>query len=96
MGMLCYSAGWVSGVLFLVLEPENAFVHFHAMQSSLVFGVLTAALVVLSQMPVIGQYLALAVLALSVGLWLVLMIRAYQGTRVRLPWAGTLSDRLTR
>jgi uncharacterized membrane protein len=96
VGMLCYCAGWLSGVIFLVLEPENTFVHFHAMQSAVVFGILTAAAIVFSQVPVVGLYFDVAILAVSFGLWLVLMIRAYQGARLKLPWAGVLSDRLTR
>ena len=37
-GMLCYVLCWISGVVFLVIEPSNKFVRFHAMQSILVFG----------------------------------------------------------
>lgn len=30
---LCYLLGWLSGIVFLLLEKENTFVRFHAMQS---------------------------------------------------------------
>jgi uncharacterized membrane protein len=29
-GLLCYLFGWVSGLVFLLLETENRFVRFHA------------------------------------------------------------------
>lgn len=29
-GMLCYSLFWVTGVIFLLLEPNNKSVRFHA------------------------------------------------------------------
>ncbi|UCH50751.1 MAG: hypothetical protein JSV54_06970, partial [Chloroflexota bacterium] len=32
-GLLCYVAGWISGIVFLVLERKNQFIRFHAMQS---------------------------------------------------------------
>jgi uncharacterized membrane protein len=38
-GLLCYLFGWVGGLVFLLLERENRFVRFHAMQSLLFFGI---------------------------------------------------------
>jgi uncharacterized membrane protein len=40
-GLLCYVGWWVSGIIFLILEPKNRFVRFHALQSSIVFGIIT-------------------------------------------------------
>ena len=39
-GLLCYVGGWISGVIFLLLEQKNKFVRFHAIQSIIVFGAL--------------------------------------------------------
>jgi len=36
-GLLCYIGGWITGIIFLVLEKENKFVRFHALQSLLTF-----------------------------------------------------------
>ena len=36
-GALCYSFGFVTGIIFLFLEDENKFVKFHAIQSTIVF-----------------------------------------------------------
>ena len=36
---LCYVAGWVSGLVFLLVEKKDEFVRFHAMQSIVTFGV---------------------------------------------------------
>ncbi len=32
-GLLCYVLGWVTGIIFLILENKNRFVRFHAIQS---------------------------------------------------------------
>jgi len=40
-GLLCYVLGWVTGIIFLFIEKENKFVRFHAVQSIVVFGVLS-------------------------------------------------------
>ena len=37
-GLLCYVVGWVTGLIFFLIEKENKFVRFHAMQSIIVFG----------------------------------------------------------
>jgi len=31
-GLLCYVVGWVTGIILLILEKENQFVRFHAVQ----------------------------------------------------------------
>ena len=42
-GLLCYVLGWISGLIFILIEPENKFVRFHAIQSIFVFSILTVA-----------------------------------------------------
>ena len=42
-GLLCYVGGWISGIVFLVIEKKSKFVKFHAWQSIMTFGVLTVA-----------------------------------------------------
>ena len=88
-GLLCYVLGWVSGLVFFLLETENKFVRFHAIQSILVFGVITVAGIVLGWIPVIGWVIGL----LGFVLWVILMIRAYQGVKFKLPWSGNLAEK---
>ena len=94
-GLLCYVLGWVSGLVFILIEKENKFVRFHAMQSIIVFGALTVANFILSWIPVIGGFLAWVIGLLGLVLWIVLMIKAYQGTMYKLPWAGNLAEKWT-
>ena len=39
-GLLCYLGGWVTGIVFLIIERKNQLVRFHAMQSLVTFGIL--------------------------------------------------------
>lgn len=89
-GLLCYVLGWISGTIFILIETENKFVRFHAMQSIVVFGILTVAGIILSFVPYIGWLVP----AVSFILWVVLMVKAYQGAKYKLPWAGNLAERL--
>jgi uncharacterized membrane protein len=87
-GLLCYLAGWITGIIFLVIEQKNKFVRFHAMQSIVTFGFLTIASILLSAIPFVGDYFAFAVGILVFILWIILMVKAYQGELYKLPVAG--------
>ena len=92
-GLLCYVLGWVSGIVFILIEQENKFVRFHAMQSIIVFGAVTFARLVLGWIPILGIFLAWIISVLAFILWIVLMVKAYQGTRYKLPWSGDLAEK---
>jgi uncharacterized membrane protein len=47
-GLLCYLAGWLTGLIFIIIEKQNEFVRFHAVQSIIVFGGFTVIHVTLS------------------------------------------------
>jgi uncharacterized membrane protein len=90
---LAYAVGWVSGAAFLYLEPENRFVRFHALQSVIVFGGLSLAWIVALSIPFLGWIVAFLVIPpLSAVLWLVLMYKAYQGERYKVPGAGDMAE----
>ena len=89
---LSYGLGWVTGLVFFVTEPENSFVRFHAMQSMLVFGTACLAFLVCLAIPFLGWILSIFVVYGSAALWLVLMFKAYQGERFKLPVAGDIAE----
>jgi uncharacterized membrane protein len=92
-GLLCYLVGWVTGLIFLLIEKENRFVRFHAMQSIAVFGALTVASIILSFIPFIGWIIGWLLGLLGLALWIVLMVKAYQNQMYKLPWAGDFAER---
>jgi len=94
-GLLCYVLGWVSGVIFLLIEPENKFVRFHAIQSLAVFGVLTIAFILLGAIPVLGVAFTTLIGLLWFILCIVLMVKAFQGKKYKLPWAGNFAEKRT-
>ena len=53
--LLTYVLGWVTGLVFLLIEKEDDFVRFNAAQSIVVFGGLT----VLTFVPILGQILSI-------------------------------------
>ena len=92
-GLLCYIAGWITGLVFYLMEKDNRFVRFHAMQSIVVFGALTVVSIVLSVIPVIGWIIGWLIGVLALVLWIVLMVKAYQNQWFKLPWAGDFAEK---
>ena len=91
--LLSYLLGFISGIVFYVLEKENKFVRFHAMQSIIVFGFLFVVGMFLSIMPVIGWVMGYLLWILDFVLWIILMLKAYNGEMFKLPVAGDLAEK---
>jgi uncharacterized membrane protein len=96
---LSYVAGFVTGLIFYLTEKENKFVRFHAMQSIVVFGALMVIHTANSYMlygilPWRIRYLISSVVGLAgLILWIVLMIKAYQGEQFKIPVAGDIAEK---
>jgi len=103
-GLLSYVLGWVTGLIFFLIEKENRFVRFHAMQS-IVFGV--ALTIIFIGFSVFGTMLALLHLGLlnlllypvefilllgAFVIWLLCMFKAFQGQMYKLPVLGKVAE----
>ena len=98
---LSYLGVWITGIIFFVLEKQNRFVRFHAMQSILFFGGLSALSIILG----IARDFSPDLLAIGLGCvsgliglatfvgWIVLMINAFQGKYFKLPIVGDYAER---
>ena len=91
-GALCYLLFWITGIVFYILENENEYVKFHALQSIITFLPLTVAGAVLGPIPLIGWLLSPLIWVLTIILWLVLMLKAFQGERYKLPIVGDIVE----
>lgn len=91
-GPLCYLLGFITGLVFLVLEKNDRDVRFHAYQSLATFLALFVVSVVASAIPVLGVLVQLLLTPLSLVLWVLLMWKAFQGERFKLPWAGDWAE----
>jgi uncharacterized membrane protein/ribosomal protein L40E len=98
-GLLCYVLGWITGLVFILIEKENKFVRFHAMQSIVTFGAFTVLSIlfsILQQVDVIWVLfwiLQLVTGILAFVLWILLMVKAYQGAKFKLPIAGDFAEK---
>ncbi len=91
--LLSYLAGFVTGIIFYVLEKENKFVRFHAMQSIITFGSLFVLSLIVSHIPFIGWVVLPVIWIAEIVLWILLMLKAYQGERFKIPFAGEIAEK---
>jgi uncharacterized membrane protein/ribosomal protein L40E len=104
-GALCYVLGWITGLIFYFIDKRPS-VRFHAAQSIVVFGGLHILSIVLGMFFGLS-FLAGGLAGISIGLgiyrlielaalvlWVLLMIKAYQGERFRVPFAADLAERI--
>jgi uncharacterized membrane protein len=92
-GLLCYVVGWITGLIFFLIEKDSKFVKFHAMQSIITFGGLMIISWILALVPIIGWVISSLLGILALVLWILLMIKAYQGERFKLPVVGDLAEK---
>ena len=95
-GLLSYVFGWITGLIFFLLEEKDEYVRFHAMQSIIVFGAITVLSIIfgiLFAVPFLGAILGSFLWIASIVLWIILIVKAYQGERFKLPIAGDLAEK---
>ena len=91
-GFFCYLLGFITGIVFLVVEKESRFVKFHARQSTITFLSLFVISFAFGWIPVIG----ILIFIFSLILWLILMVKALRGEKYMLPIVGRLAEEKTR
>ena len=103
-GLLCYVFGWITGIIFFLID-KRPFVRFHAAQSMVVFGGLHIINIALGFFFVSGGMMMAGGLGgfglgaalysliglLGLILWILLMVKAYQGTKYEVPIAGGIA-----
>lgn len=92
--LLCYIVGWVTGILFLLVEKENDFVRFHAVQSLVTFAGLFVIGILAPIIPILGALISMLMSLIGIVLWLLLMYKAYKGEKYKLPYVGDFSEEL--
>jgi uncharacterized membrane protein len=104
-GALCYSLGWVTGLIFYFVD-KRPYVRFHAAQSIVVFGALHLLHEILRSFFgfsfitgswaefSLGYWLWRLLHFVGLILWVLLMVKAYQGERFRVPIAADMAEKI--
>ena len=106
---LSYALLWITGLIFYLIEKDNRYVRFHALQSIffsiavlVVFGGLGAFLALFQDVPVVNVvmgtlgFLVSFLLRIAVfAVWIMLMVHAYRGERYKLPVVGDMAEQVS-
>ena len=103
-GTLCYAGIWVTGLIFFLID-KRPYVRFHAAQSIVVFGGLHVINIIIGIMFGagfmmmggwgsfgLGAALYCLVSLLGLILWILLMVKAYQGEKFQVPVAAGIAQ----
>ena len=93
MGAASYLLGFLTGIIFLLVEKQSRFVRFHAMQSTILFGGIFVANFALGFIPILGWIVGLVLTFAAFILWIVLMWKAFQGEMYKVPMVGDLAEK---
>lgn len=91
-GLLCYLFGFITGLILFLMEKENKFVRFHAMQSIVLSLSIFVISLVSGFIPVVGWMIGLLLAPISFILWIVMMVKAYKGEWFKLPVIGDFAE----
>jgi len=107
-GLLCYVFGWLSGLIFLLID-KRPFVRFHGAQSIalnigfivvwigyLIFSFIITAISVAIHIPIgFLSFFLMPVIGLAfLGTWIFMMIKAYGHEKYKLPIIGNMVEKM--
>lgn len=102
--LLAYLLTWVTGLIFFLIEKENKYVRFHALQAILlgvaiivIWIIIFIVDIILGYIPILGGIIALLLSLVfwfgSLVVWILMMVKAYQGQMYKLPVIGDIAER---
>jgi uncharacterized membrane protein len=91
--LLAYVFGFISGFILLIIEKDNKFVRFHAMQSFVTFLLFAVVGWIASKVPFLGGMVSSVLGFVQLALWILLMYKAYKGETYKLPVIGEIVDK---
>ncbi len=94
-GLVSILFGWVSGLVFFLIEKDSSYVKFHALQSLIFFGSATIIVSVFGRIGFIGGIISSLIGLATLAGWIILMIKAYQGEWFELPVIGEIARKNT-
>ncbi len=93
-GMLAYIT-IIPAIIFLVVAPynQNRFIRFHSFQNIFFCVALIVLHIALMFIPFVGWALNMLLSLLALALWIILLLKAYQGQKWKLPVIGDMAEK---
>jgi uncharacterized membrane protein len=92
-GSLAYLFGFFSGFVLLLIERDNRFVRFHALQSIYLSIAFFAVFTVMGMLPMIGWLSGVILSPIGLVLWIILMLNAFNGKYSKIFYIGDFVEK---
>ncbi len=86
-----YVLGWITGLIMLVIEKDNKYVRFHAMQSVVVSGIMSILIAIVRLVPFLGGLVGWALGVVTTLTMVYLIIQALAGKEFKVPVVGEVA-----
>lgn len=100
---LSYFLGFITGIVILLVEKDDKFIRFHALQSTITFGGLFVVNILigiifepLGIFEILGRFIDTILFIISIIVWLVSMVKAYNLQIFKWPITGKLAENWTK
>lgn len=91
---MSYLVFFVTGIVILLVEKDDKFIRFHAMQSTIIFGALFILNIVVDiLLGFVAGFVTSLVSIVVLVVWIVSMVRAYKGEMFKWPIVGDLAEK---
>ncbi len=98
--LIAYILGWITGIVFFIIEKNSKYVKIHAAQSFIwFFGLMIVDLILgilFRGMPMVGYIFSMIVnivfWVVGLGTWIWLMVSVYQGKDPKIPVVRKLAE----
>lgn len=91
-GALAYVLGFVSGIIIYLISKDK-FARFHALQSIMLSVVIYILNYIIRFLPGVGSMLYPLISLASLILFIFLIVKAYQGQKIKLPVIGDIAEK---
>ena len=94
---ISYLAGFVTGIVILLVEKDDKFIRFHAMQSIIIFGALFILNILVGMLFGFAAGLVSGLIWIAaLVVWVVSLVRAYRGEMFKWPIVGDFVQKQVR
>lgn len=93
---LCYFLFFITGILFLMIEKDNSFIRFHALQAIILGVCILPVMSTFFFISSIGWLIPVSLVIISFLIWSYFIYQTLKGRKVPLPFIGEAIERQIR
>lgn len=92
-GVLAYPLGFITGIIFLIIEKENRFVKFHAIQSIILSLSWILLSFIVGLVPFIGWIISILLTPVYIVIIIFIALKAYKHEMYKFPIVGDIAEK---